>query len=154
MTKTPTDANSGAATDIRLGKLVIKDFYPEHLPIGKGETDAKVVAEGIFEKDSLGKIVPRKNLVFGIIKNDDSMIDEYIYVDDIFTDNYICEKDENNKIYCYINLKITVPVHETIQKGQKRKIVLKKKNEPLEDGECPSGSNSCDVSDCTMVVLD
>src|SRR6187399_1298134 len=135
----PAAKANAVDADPRLGKLEITSVAPTQLPIGAGELDAVIFAKGLFEKNGLNQIVPKKDLMAAVMNNDGEAIDTLILVDPINTDNIFDD---------YVAVKITVPVHATIRPEQCRNVVLKKRNEALDSsGECdPQSSENCDVA--------
>lgn len=124
--------------DSRVGKIVIKKIAPTKLPIGLGQRDGVIYADGLFEEDELGNIVPKKDLIAAIMSDDGNIIDTIIVVEKITTDDISSDR---------VNVKITVPVNSTIKPNQYRNVLLKKRNEPLDaGGQCDPTSDNCSVA--------
>ena len=118
----------------KIGRLKITHVLPFKLNIGGGERTVRIFASGLFEFDEFEQEVPKQDLVAKILRNNGE-IDDTILVEMLGTDA-ITDK--------YIEIKITVPVHESISEGY-RAIVLKQKNESLNAGKCADpNSQTCD----------
>lgn len=116
--------------------LELRHVKPGKLIIGAGEREVKIYANGLFEENDEGDIVPKRDLEAGIMTEDGDEIDNIIIVGRISSDDF----DYQN---CFVRVKITVPVHPSIDEGY-RSVFIKHKNEKLdENGECHS--DTCDV---------
>jgi hypothetical protein len=144
MAGAPAKVAAGAAVAKKTGNLLIKSVVPKDLPIGGGQKDALVYASGLFEYDELKQIVPKKDLMFGVMNEYGDKIDQEIIVEPIATDDIVDK---------FVRVKITVPVSDSIKKGQKRNVVLKKKHEPLDSaGKCIDPKN-CNVASNEVTLI-